>query len=123
MSEPKTYSLQEISLEVAAGLINCGGAGFYSYRCQAPLSHQQRMCVFASGRWWLIENGEFCIEDNGIVIVPEIPGGWTRAHLVEVDDDHPIVRLLLRDAEQDAGPDTPVPVSKILPYLPGKRTA
>jgi hypothetical protein len=93
MSDPKTYSCREITLEVAQDLINCGGAGFYAYRAQSPIDHSRVMCVYAQGKWWLIENGEFQVEDQGIVTVPEIPGGWTRAHLVTAPQGRQVPRL------------------------------
>lgn len=121
MSEPKTYHLQPIDVWSARDLINCGHAGFYAHGAQSPISHPERMCIFAQGHWYLVENAEFQVEDQGIVTIPEYPDGWTRAHLVHVDQDHPIVALLLRDAKQNRGPDTPVPVAKIIPHLPGER--
>jgi len=126
MSEPTKYHFYEINLWMAQTMVNGGQAGFYSYRCQAPIAHPERMCIFAQDRWWLVENAEFNVEDRGIAVLPQgvdalKAEGWMRAHTIEVDEDHPIARLLLLDAEYDNGPDTVVPVSKILPYLPEPR--
>ncbi len=119
--EAKQYHIDELSLLEAQTLINNGLAGFYAYRAQAPIAHPEAMCVFAQGKWYHIWNSEFLVEDRGIVAVPDIPGGWSRAHWVTVDADHPIARLLILDAEQDRGPDTAVPISKIIKNMPKKR--
>lgn len=115
MSEPvKEFHITWIDVRMAQALINGGEAGFYACHAQAPISHPEMMCVFAAGDWWLISNGEFQVRDHGIAIVPGLDGGWTRAHKIEVDSEHPIARLLLQDAEANRGPDLPVPLSLIL---------
>lgn len=112
--------MKQITLTLAADFINNGYAGFYSYRCQAPIAHPTRMCVFADRRWWLIEDGEFQVEDRGIEIMPGPEGpGWLRVHQVKVDDKHPICQWLLNDQRNDRGPETTLPVSLIQQHLPG----
>ena len=112
------YSCREIDTQMAVWLINSGNAGFYAYRAQAPIPNPHWMCVYAQKRWWLIERGEFVVEDHGIQIMAD--GGWTWVHRVRVNDNHPIARKLAQDAEMDAGPDLPLPVSVLLPQYRGR---